>query len=351
MGSVTISSIPDLARPVQKFGLQRAFRDGYLPFIQGLQEIKAVNREIRLAGGALDVEMHGRAQQIFDILDETKFGTRVERGLEHVTNRIGTIALFDHWTATMKRISGAVINAKLLDSVDLVMNGKGTARELSEATEFLAARGIDGEFAERIWKQVIDGVGGNRVNGVWLPNTEVWDDLDAVRVYRQGLVGEINNTIITPGVERPMFNDSTMTGRMLSQFRSFAFSSTTKTMMAGLQQADAAFVTGTMVSLALGSLSYWLWAWTVGGRALEEMQNAGLDKWADEAIQRSGSLGFLDIGQRILERVPATQELVSFSGGRATRRAGGDLTEALLGPTFDLVQRVNGVLMGLDDPA
>ena len=350
MGSVTIASIPDLGRPVQKYGLVRAFRDSYIPFIRGLKEMKLIAREIRLAGGALDPIMHSRAQQLFDLLDETKFGTKAEKGIEHLTNRMGLIALFDYWTAGLKTLSGAVTNAKLLDSVDLLMNGQGTAKELAEATEFLASRGIDGELADQIWREVIAGGGGNKVNGVWLPNTESWENPTAVRAYRAALVGDINNTIITPGFERPLWTDQNLGGRLVGQFKSFAFSSTTKTMMAGLQQGDAAFVTGTMISLGLGTLSYYLWAMSVGGRAMEEMLDADVDKWADEAIQRSGNLAVFSEAQRILERVPLTQPFVSFSGQRSTRRAGGDLTEALLGPTFDLANRASGVLMDLDDP-
>ncbi|HEX2242218.1 MAG TPA: hypothetical protein VHK27_02975, partial [Gammaproteobacteria bacterium] len=176
------------------------------------------------------------------------------------------------------------------------------------------------------------------------------EDKEAVQAFRAALGGEVNNLIITPGAERPLWVDESLGGRMLAQFKSFAMSSTSKTLMAGLQQRDMAFVNGVMVSLALGALSYYLWAVSAGGKSYTEMMNAGPDKWADEAIQRSGVLTVFGEIQRIGERIPLTQPYTSFSGTRSTRRGGGGLVEALAGPSFDFGSTLADILTNIDDP-
>lgn len=350
MGSVSVSSIPDLGRPVMKYGLTRAFRDGFVPFIARMKKMELSRREAKLAGIGNDPVLHTRAYQLYDMLDEYSHRSKFESGVEYATSRMGVLALFDYWTAAMKQISSGVALGKMSDSLALVIEGKGSAKEIAEATEFLAAAGIGEKQSREIWQEMLSEGGSDIIDGVRIPNTEAWKNPTAVRAFRAGLRGEADDTIITPGFEKPLWIDGSLGGRMLGQFKSFAMASTTKTMMAGLQQRDMAFVTGTMISLALGAFSYYLWAVSVGGKAYEEMLSADIDKWADEAITRSGILAVFGEAQRVAENIPALSDFATLSGKRTTRRAGTDITEALLGPSFDLVEKTNAVLVGLDDP-
>lgn len=290
-----------------------------------------------------------------DVFDDAYRGTMVERGLHYFATRLGTLGLFDQWNSAMKQITAGVTNTKALDAIAIVNGEKASAKEVRQAQAFLAKNNIDREIAETIWAQVTNGEGGGKVNGVWLPNTESWDVSDpmvakARRAYRAMLTGEVDSTIITPGFERPSWVDANLLYRALAQFRSYGFSSTQKVVMAGLQEHDAAFVNGVMVSLGLGAFGYYLWATSVGGDAYEEMMNAPIEKWADEAITRSGVLGIFDEVQRTAQRVPGLREYASLSGTRSTRREGGDLVEGVLGPSFDLIDKAAGVIAGLDDP-
>jgi hypothetical protein len=80
------------------------------------------------------------------------------------------------------------------------------------------------------------------------------------------------------------------------------------------------------------------------------MLNADIDKWADEAIARAGITGAGDIAHSFAQRIPGLQPYVSFSGTRSSRREAGDLSEAILGPTYDFLQKSTGVISGIDDP-
>jgi hypothetical protein len=350
MGGVTISSLPDVGRPVMRFGLLRTFRDGYLPMITNLKALKMSMREGRLAGVGIDALTAQRANSLFEILDDLGRGSKFERGVEYLSGKQGLVAAFSYWTDIQKGITSAVANAKLMDSVMTVVTGEGSKADVKAATQYLAEVGVDGPLAQRIADQVLKNGGGGKSGGVWLPQTEKWNDDVALRGFRTALAREVNNTIVTPGVERPLWTNASTAGRMLSQFKSFAMSSTYKTALAGLQQRDANFVTGVTISLAMGALSYYLYSVARGGDAYERMQNAGMDEWADEAIARSGVLGVLGLAQDITSRIPATAKISSFSGGRSTRRGGDDLVEAILGPTFDFAKTSAEVITEVDDP-
>jgi hypothetical protein len=362
MGGVVINSIADIARPVMRHGLTRTFKDGIIPMVRSFRTIRMSQREAKLAGTALDVVMHTRAMAMMDMFDDAYRGTKVEKGIHYLSTRMGTIALFDQWTAAMKEFTAGIVNARLMNSIAIVNGEKASAKEIQKAQEFLAKNNIDAELAQTIWREVTNGKGGGKVDGVWLPNTEFWNVADpnvkrARQAYRAALAQEVDSTVITPGFERPNWVDMNVPARMLAQFKSFGFSSTQKTLMAGLQEHDAAFLNGVMLSLGLGVVSYYLWANATGGKAKEKLDAALADLdgdgWkilADEAITRSGVLGVFADVQKFAHRVPVLRQYASLSGAESTRRAGGDMTESLLGPSFDLLERATQVLAGIDEP-
>lgn len=342
MNMVVNSSIPDIGQPVMKYGLMRTFRSGWVPFIKNIAQAKFTSRELNLLGASIDLVMHSRAMAISDIGDYMVRGSKFEKAVEYISNKIGLIAAFDIWTTAMKQIAGTTANAQILDDIRFVMEGKASKK----AIERLAASGIDGDTAQVIWKELQKPGGSEIVNGVLWPNTEAWDNAaGAVDAYRAAILREVNRTIVTPGAERPLMSDRTLAGRLLWQFKSFGMSSTTKTTLAGLQQRDMAVVQGLGVSLAMGALSYYIWANITGGKSLEDMNKAIADgdwgKFADEAISRSGALGILGMGQDVASTIPMVAPYVSLSGERLTRQADNDFIDALGGPTVDLLKRAH----------
>lgn len=345
MGMVTVSSIPDMAQPILKYGIAHVFREAFVPLVTNFKAFKMSAREARYAGVANDAILNTRAQTVLDIADDLRRGSKFERGVDFATNRQGTIALFNHWTDIMKQFSAVSANGKLMDSVARVMKNDD-----KKAGAYLAEVGIGPQEAAAIWEQATKVGASDRQQGVWLPNTEAWDQGPALRYYRSALAREVNRTIVTPGVERPLWTNASQTGRLLSQFKSFTFASTQKVMVAGLQHKDARFVTGMTGSMALGALSYYLSGVTAGGETYQKMLDASPEKWADEAVQRSGMLAVFGLGQDLLTRIPVTAPYSSFSGSRSTRRGGDDLFDTVLGPTGDFAKRSADILAGVDDP-
>jgi len=349
MGTVLVSSFSDPAIITMKHGLTRTMAVPFKAFTEDLKNLKLAAREVKLAGAALDPYTHSRALSFAELMDDNVGHSAPERALHTASAKIGQIALFDYWTGAMKQWAGILDIAKLMDSIDLVVNGGGTAKELQEAVTHLANGGFDEHLARRVWDEVQNG-GGQKVNGIWLPNTENWVDEEAKRTFRAALAQFNQDAVITPGLEIPLTANSSIGTKMLFQFKSFSLSSTSKVIGAGLQRRDAELFQGMALSLALGALSYYTWATLVGGKPYEDMLNAPLSKWMDEALARSGLTGAFGEIQRVGERIPAVAPFVNFSGQRTTQRAGESLVEAALGPSYDLATTASNVLLGLDSP-
>jgi len=160
----------------------------------------------------------------------------------------------------------------------------------------------------------------------------------------------VDSTIITPGLDRPNWTDENMAYSMLAQFQSFTFASTNRTLLSGAQQADMALVNGMMLSLAMGGVSYYLWAMSIGGEHLEKANKFDEGQWTDEAIARSGLLGAFSIPLDVLQKLPATQDLVTFGDQPTTRRASSGLMGTALGPSYDFAEKAFGIATELDSP-
>lgn len=354
MGGTVITAIADTGRPIMKHGLTRVFGDGFNLLVNDFKSFKASAREVRLAGAALDVTLHSRSHALSDIITDYATHTKIERGIDVAVSKMGIINMLDPWTAAIKQFNGVIANARILDSVDMLMSGKGSAKELRKATEFLAEHNFDGNMIRGIWEEMGRG-GADKVRGTWLPNTELWRDKDLVRTFRAAVVKNVDDTIITPGVELPIMLNKTIANRMLFQFKSFGMSSTYKALGAGLQQRDMAVLNGVLVSLALGALSYYIYALSAGGKAQETMLNADAAKWADEAFQRSGVGAVFGDVQKITERLPwvgkyTTASGVFGTGERLQQTSGNNLVESTLGPTFGFAKTLSDVVAGAEEP-
>lgn len=339
--NVVTSSIPDLGRPLMKYGMLKTFRDGWVPFIQHSAVFQATKRELRLSGAAVDMALHSRAHAISDIDDYTIRGSRFEKALDFVSSKMGLIGGFDIWTTGMKQITGLVANAEITDDIKMLMLGKASPR----AKESLAAAGIDEGRARIIWREMQKPGGADEVNGTLWPNTAAWENQEAVQTYHQALVQHVNNTIITPGVgDRPTFMTKSLTGKILFQFKSFGMSSVTKTMLAGLQKHDVKSLYGAMISVALGSLSYIIGAKLAGGWAEEQLNAAVAQKnWGhffDEGFSRAGLNGIYGNVLDAASTLPNVGKLLRLGGMPTQRTSGDDMWDQLLGPSYDLGSRI-----------
>lgn len=355
MGGVTLSAIPDLARPIMRYGLESTFRDGFVPFITRAREYKLGAEETRLAGTALDLVLDTRTRAIVDLMEDWQPNTKAERGLQWATNKFGLINLMAPWNAAAKQVAGTMTIANLNRAIMAVTEpGADLAKpKVARQITDLAANGIDMRTAFAIRGELTNGRGGQQIGKDWFPNTEAWGDLDVQRAYRAAIVREVDNIIVTPGVEKSLWTSSIAgspaLGRMLGQFQSFGLSATSKVMMAGLQQRDGAILSGIVASLALGALSVYIKAQLAGGRRAEEANKAGFAWWATQAVDASGLIAVLGNVNRIAERTPIGG-MSNLTGEEPMRAQAGDVWQAGIGPSADLGIRLARAAFGITDP-
>lgn len=343
LGRMALASVPDLARPIMKAGLLGAFRDGFLPLISDFKSLQMLKQELNYAGTGLDMTLHSRAAAILDTFTEVENHTVGERALQHVTNRIGFLTGMDLWNVQMQQFAGALLNGKMMRSLENIAAGKASKKEIT----FLAENNIDGNAAKLIWEMLQSPGGSTRgKNGVLMPNSESWPTtprgLEARALYRAAIYKAVNDTIVMPGVERPNWVDASQTAKLIAQFRSFTLSSTTKVLVSSAQQlrsGDMAPIIGSIFSLALGAVSYYIWASLRGGDDRTKMMNASPEAWADEAIRRSGLLAVLGEVVRFGDNIPGIRENINFDGQPPEFTFGSNSTD-MLGPSMSLIKNL-----------
>ena len=361
MGGVVAASFPDIARPVFRFGLQSTFKNAWLPYINDLNRVKMTRAAAKRMAIATDPVLHNRINQIADAGENIAPGRRkastvagrgvqnTEKGLQLLANRIGQIALFDRWTAEMKHHSTGVTLAETSNALRLVNEGGGSAKELKNAQQMLADMSIGPNMQRRIWEQYkLEGGSDEFDDGFRLPNTDQWTDQEAIRALGAGINNIVDDLIITPGLDRSLWMDQNEAFRVVAQYRSFTFTATTRIMLASLQRPDANVLQGIIFSVGLGALSHATWSFASG--RTKEYQDASTERKIFEAVERSGVLGVLSEGIRVGEQIPAVNDFAIFGGEGSRVRRANSVLGAVFGPSFDLGERVVGVVQGLDEP-
>ena len=162
-------------------------------------------------------------------------------------------------------------------------------------------------------------------------NTQAWQDAEAATTYRAAIQREVDKIIVTPGQDKPLFMSREM-GGVIGQFKTFAFASTQRMLLSGLQQRDLAALNGAILGMGLGMVSY----------ALKTDHNKLSDnpaKWVTEGIDRSGALAWMMDVNNTMEKITGgaigINPLIGENG--ASRYASRDAASAVFGPSYGLV--------------
>lgn len=359
LGGVLIASIPDPWRVVMKHSLTSTFSASFDAATSGLKSLRISKKQAQMSGEALDVVRHSRLLSLANIMEDIGRKSKFERGLEYATSKIGLIGGFDYWTVLGKTFTSAVRNVEMTNAIDKFLHAPAGSKEVADATEYLAGANLLDQYPERVWAALTaPGGGWQSKSGNWYPNMENWKDPELVQAYGAALSSDIAHTIITPGLEQALWMNKTLAGKMLSQFRSFSMASTFKTTMHAAQQRDAAILIGISGALAMGALSDYLWAVSIGGATYERYKSASLGEHADRAIARSGMDAVFGILGGVADKIvvdpqghTAAQKLgLRFSASRVGATAGNDLVTSILGPNADLLETTASVLVSMGHP-
>jgi len=330
MGGVTAASIPDMARLFMAEGFVNAFRFGLKPLMTNLKQFKVSANEAKLWGVGSDTLVGGRSQIIADVGDVTLAGTKLERGLQTMSDKFGKYNLMDYWTGGMKQIHAVTMQTSVFKKL-----AKGTYDKR------LQRLGIEEADAMRMAKQA-EKYGGME-DGVFVTNWKKWDDQELAQMWGNALRKESDRVIVVPGQEKPLFMSTEM-GKTLFQFRSFMMAATQRMAIAAIQGQDKNMLGGFAMLTGLGMMSYAFKQWDAKRPITDDMSALVM-----EGIDRSGATGMIMEINNTLEKATdnhmGLRPLLGISTP-ASRFASRNKLENLLGPTFGSALSTVGTVTG-----
>ena len=328
LGGMTISAIPDIARPVMVHGFGRVFGDAIVPLVRNFSAMGKLTQQMRDMGLASDMIMNSRIQQLADVTDDFSRHTMIERGLGAMSDTMGMVSVMAPWNTGFKQMTSVVSMNRMIRDIDAEIAGTISKKERT----YLRQNYISKEDGVAIRKMLDEH--GNIENGIQMPNALEWTDRKAYNVFQAALNRDVDRTIVTPGLDKPLMATGSEIGHQVFQFKSFAIASTQRIMLSGLQQKDMAALNGMLFAVSLGMASAAFKMWD-SGRG-EQLKDWTVEKWLAEGIDRSGVTGWLFEANNMLEKATRGNIGVSALTGAQpmSRYASRNAVGALLGPSF-----------------
>ena len=251
MGSATISSLTDIARPIMTEGLNAFFGTGMQLFRNRNAEIlqRLNRRTIQEVGEALEMTLSMRSFAMADIGNGFGVMSRMEKTVRNMNTPFFLLNGLNVWNTAMKEFSGFIISQRMNKAINK------NWQSLSKADRNrLLSTGIDGPMAGRIQRMLANRDMNDYLDGNIFPKLGSWTDTGAADAYKYALNQQINRTIVTPDVgDRALWTQSHV-GSMIAQFKSFGQSSTMRVLISGLQERDKNFYLGAAVMTGIGLL-------------------------------------------------------------------------------------------------
>lgn len=329
LGGMTLSALPDVGNIIMKEGLRKIYGQELVNFAKKIDGIEMAREELRLAGLGLDDINSGRSPMLEGIDASNRTGqTFVENAVHGMARGFSKIALMTQWNNKLKTLAGMGVQARMMEAFE------GTWTSLSKKNRSKLARSGIGDNEFEIIKRNLEGNIEKRSSGILLPNTHRWNQPDADharQLFRGAIRRDVDIMIVTPGQEIPIWMSSEA-GKFFTQFKSFAVSSTSRTMLTALQDKDMNTLQGMAVSITLGTLAYILKTKAAGKEP--DLSEGNLLK---EGIDRSGLLGVLPELNGILEKMDIGLGRVT-GGKELSRFESRNLLGQLAGPSSGLLR-------------
>lgn len=341
LGGMTISALPDLARPMMQHGLAKSLQPlGVM--LRNMSAIKAATKDLREMAVGLDYVLSTRTKAIADLTDPYSRRSALERGLNWGTQKFGNWSLMNQWNSTLKSWSGLIVQSRILDNAQLLSAGKELPQK---EIRKLAQLGIDQTMLGRIAEQYSKH--GEDMGGLLTGHSHLWDDRVVREAFQAAVLKDVDSTIVTPGAGDTPLMMSTEAGKIIMQFKTFIFASHNRVLASGIQQGDASFYLGALGSIALGAMVYTM-KQNLSGREVDYRPN----NLVKEGLDRSGMLGWLSEPVNTVENMSGGRFGLGamFGAPPVSRFQSRNAIGALMGPTFDMAGDsatiANGVLNG-----
>ncbi|MEA1624733.1 hypothetical protein RPN16_24580 [Salmonella enterica] len=338
LGGMTISSLPDMARPIMQHGLRSALKP-LGKMMTDISKMRIAKADLREMGIGLEYALSSRSKVTADLNDPYSRRSFLERGLEWSSQKFGNFTLMNQYTDTMKMWSGLITQSKVLNAANAVAGGKKLSKK--EITK-LAHIGIDESMLHRIADQYSRH--GEDLDGLLTGHSHLWDDRVVREAFQSAILKDVRTTVITPGIgDTPLMMSSEL-GKIVMQFKTFFFATHNRALVSGIQSGDASFYYGALLQVGLGSLVYVLKSMMAGREINTDPANL-----VKEGLDWSGMMGWLGEPNNVLENLSGGTYGMSamFGGPPASRYQSRNGIGALLGPTFDLGGDIKNITAGV----
>lgn len=338
LGGMTISSLPDMARPIMQHGLRSALKP-LGKMMTDISKMRIAKADLREMGIGLEYALSSRSKVIADLNDPYSRRSFLERGLEWSSQKFGNFTLMNQYTDTMKMWSGLITQSKVLNAANAIAGGKKLSKK--EITK-LAHIGIDESMLHRIADQYSRH--GEDLDGLLTGHSHLWDDRVVREAFQSAILKDVRTTVITPGIgDTPLMMSSEL-GKIVMQFKTFFFATHNRALVSGIQSGDASFYYGALLQVGLGSLVYVLKSMMAGREINTDPANL-----VKEGLDWSGMMGWLGEPNNVLENLSGGTYGMSamFGGPPASRYQSRNGIGALLGPTFDLGGDIKNITAGV----
>ena len=338
LGGMTISSLPDMARPIMQHGLRSALKP-LGKMMTDISKMRIAKADLREMGIGLEYALSSRSKVIADLNDPYSRRSFLERGLEWSSQKFGNFTLMNQYTDTMKMWSGLITQSKVLNAAKSVAGGKKLSKK--EITK-LAHIGIDESMLHRIADQYSRH--GEDLDGLLTGHSHMWDDRVVREAFQNAVLKDVRTTVITPGIgDTPLMMSSEL-GKIVMQFKTFFFATHNRALVSGIQSGDASFYYGALLQVGLGSLVYVLKSMMAGREINTDPANL-----VKEGLDWSGMMGWLGEPNNVLENLSGGTYGMSamFGGPPASRYQSRNGIGALLGPTFDMGGDIKNITAGV----
>jgi len=326
LGGMTLSAIPDIGSVVFYHGIGNTMTDAVTPMMKNMKAFKAAAEEVKDAATALDLVIGDRIQSIGDIDYATPAADGLSAGLNNAANVMGIVSLMNHWNTGLKQFTGVVSQSEIIKASRRLINGVPTQRDVTA----LAANYIDKAAAERIVAQADEF--SEAYDGMIIPNARQWTDPEAQKVFRAAVRREVDGVIVTPDLDRPTFLSDPVLGTV-GQFKSFAFASTQRVLISGLQRHDMATLQGLFMMTGLGMMSYTFKSWDADRELSDDPK-----VWIQEGVDRSGIVSILMDVNNTAEKITRGRIGISaMTGEQGTRYYSRGVADVLLGPSAGML--------------
>ncbi|MEQ5120790.1 hypothetical protein ABN203_16405 [Morganella morganii] len=338
LGGMTISSLPDIARPIMQHGLRSSLKP-LGKMMTDISKMRIAKADLREMGIGLEYALSSRSKVIADLNDPYSRRSFLERGLEWSSQKFGNFTLMNQYTDTMKMWSGLITQSKVLNAANAVAGGKKLSKK--EITK-LAHIGIDESMLHRIAEQYSRH--GEDLDGLLTGHSHMWDDRVVREAFQNAVLKDVRTTVITPGIgDTPLMMSSEL-GKIVMQFKTFFFATHNRALVSGIQSGDASFYYGALLQVGLGALVYVLKSMLAGRDINTDPANL-----VKEGLDWSGMMGWLGEPNNVLENLSGGTYGMSalFGGPPASRYQSRNGIGALLGPTFDLGGDIKNITAGV----